>query len=101
MPYNGGEGMNTITSTFQEDAQHVIGPDNHRWYKYVVPYRDKRGREFNFDIYALSDKDALERLDRIQQGNLEAFQCYATIPVTPLNKVWVPLLVWWKNLFKS
>lgn len=93
--------MNQITSTFQEDAQYVIGPDGHRWYKYVVSYRDKKGYEYNFDVFALSDKDLMERLDRIQRGNLEAFQSYATIPVTQISKIWVPILVWWKNLWSN
>lgn len=91
--------MNQITSTFQEDAQHVIGPDGHRWYTYTVGYRDKLGLPLEFDLYAKSDGDVLERLDRIQQGNLEVSQLLGRTPVTPVSKIWVPILIWWKNLW--
>jgi uridine kinase len=91
--------MNRIESTFQEDAQHVMGEDGLKYYKYNVAYRDKRGKEYNFDIFATNDEDALERLDRIQQGNLEVTQTFATYKVNWFTNLWVPFICWWKNLW--
>lgn len=90
--------MNTITSQFSPSAMSVKGPSGDTWYKYSVSYKDKQGKEFSFDLYAKDDSDLLERLKRIQSGNLEAYQIYGEIPANswkaPFYKAWLYL----KNL---
>ena len=96
--------MNEVTSTFQPDAKSVLGINGEKYYCYSVEYRDKTGTAYSFEVYAVSDKDCLERLERIQAQKLEAVQIYCTFSSDgPVSDWWARMRAqwacFWRNLF--